>query len=355
MLTLVGWFASGCDAVRGRALIIDGETYQGPATRLKDLAKLTGYSASTISRALRDDSRINEETKSRIWQIAHDYNFPVGKYLGLQSSCHGQIHIAIPRLPTRTGSLKEPFLLELLAHIGDEARTFDCDVVLSAISPAGESDLEAFFKTTSHGSAIVLGQGLLHSALNKVAERWHNFVVWGARMEDQTYCSVGSDNFGGGYKAASHLVKTGHRNLVFLGGTLGPEMSQRYAGFRKAAQELGAQASLAECRLDVDAASAAVETLIASGQPFDGIVSVNDVSAIGAINTLARHGRSIPGDVSIVGYDDIEYCHFVRPRLSTISQNSIRAARMLVAKAMARNLSAADSEYLPTELIVRET
>lgn len=336
-------------------LIAQNEPAPGPVTRLSDLARLSGLSASTISRALRDDPRINETTKAQIWQIAHDYGFPVGKYLGMQPGCHGQIHIAIPRLPTRTGSLKEPFLLELLAHIGDEARTCDCDVVLSAISPASETELEAFFKTTSNGSAIVLGQGLLHEALNKAAERWRNFVVWGARMEDQAYCSVGSDNFAGGYKAATHLVRTGHEDLLFLGDTLGPEMSQRYMGFRQAAQDLGVRAAHAECRLDVDAASAAIENFLDSGRPVNGIVSVNDVSAIGAINTLAKHGRSIPSDVSIIGYDDIEYCRFIRPRLSTISQNSIRAARMLVAKAMERNLSAADSEFLPTELIVRET
>lgn len=287
--------------------------------------------------------------------MAHDYSFPVGKYLGLQQNCEGQIHIAIPRLPTRTGSMKEPFLMELLAHIGDEARACNCDLVLSAISPSNEEELEAFFKATGNNSAIVLGQGLLHDALNKAAERWRNFVVWGARMESQIYCSVGSDNFAGGYKAATHLIRTGHKNLLFLGSALGPEMHQRYTGFQHATQELGVKASLAECRLDVDAASAVIDLMLASDQPIDGIVSVNDVTAIGAINSLTRHNRSIPSDVSIIGYDDIEYCRFIRPRLSTISQNSIRAARMLVAKSMEGNLTAAGSEYLPTELIIRET
>src|SRR3546814_17425405 len=158
------------------------EPEPGLVTRLSDLARLSGFSASTISRALRDDPRINEATKGRIWQIAHDYGFPVGKYLGLRPNCHGQIHIVIPRLPTRTGSLKEPFLLELLAHIGDEARTCDCAVVLSAISPAGESALEAFFKPTSNGSAIVLGQGLLHEGLHRDAERGPTFDVRGNRL-----------------------------------------------------------------------------------------------------------------------------------------------------------------------------
>jgi len=339
----------------GKEVVSGDEANPRSVTRLSDLAQLSGCSASTISRALRDDPRINEATKSRIWQLAHDYGFPVGKYLGIRPSGHGQIHIAIPRLPTRTSSLKEPFLLELLAHIGDEARTYDCDLVLSAIAPTGSEDLDAFFRSTANGSAIVLGQGLLHDDLNRAAERWRNFVVWGARVDDQKYCSVGSDNFGGGHKAATHLARMGHRDLLFLGDVLGPEMSQRYNGFIKGAKEAGVRTSHAECRLDVDAASAAIEAVIASGRRFDGIFCVNDVSAIGAINTLTAHNRAIPGDVCIVGYDDIEYCRFIRPRLSTISQNSIRAARMLVAKAMERNLSVADSEYLPTELILRET
>lgn len=336
-------------------MIIDKGADLGPVTRLSDLAQLIGYSASTISRALRDDPRISESTKQQIWQMAHDYGFPVGRYLGLQKRCHGELHVVIPRLPTRTSSLREPFLLELLAHIGDEARACDCDVVLSAISPANEEELENFFRTSGNGCVIVLGQGLLHDALNRAASKWRNFVTWGARLEDQAYCSVGSDNLAGGYKAAAHLARTGHRRLLFLGDTLGPEMTQRFDGFCRAAEEFGVEFGIAECRLDVDAAAAVVENLINRGQEFDGLVCVNDVSAIGALNMLAQKGMSVPGDVGVIGYDDIEFCRFVRPRLSTISQNSIRAARMLVAKAMQHGLQVADSEYLATELVVRET
>lgn len=322
---------------------------------LKELGEIVGCSTATVSRALRDDTRINEETRSRIWQAAHDFGFPLGKYLGYAATTNKTIAVIIPRLPTRTLSLRDPFLLELFAHIGDEARAYGCDLSLITNSPSNEDELSEFFRTLGSNPALVLGQGILHDALNRIGKRHRNFVVWGARMEDQTYCSIGSDNFGGGYKAVSHLVRMGRKKLLFLGHTQGPEMEQRYNGFVRAATENGLAHAHVECRLDVDAAELAVEQAMAKGFQFDGIFCVNDVSAIGAINSLSRRGLRVPDDINVVGYDDIDYCRFMRPALSTVTQNSIRAARLMVQKALAGDLTVADSEQMPTDLIVRDS
>lgn len=326
-----------------------------PATTLQDLAKLAGCSAATVSRALRDDPRINEQTKGRIWQLAHDYGFPLGKYLDHHRDSGTQIALVIPRLPTRTTSLREPFLLELLAHIGDESRLYGVNLVLHTAAPSNEQQLNDFFHNVGSSAAIVLGQGLLHDALNRIGERRHDFVVWGARLDGQSYCSIGSDNYGGGYKAALQLIQTGRTRLIFVGDILGPEFEQRYNGFTAACEEHGVRHTHAESRLDVDAAALAIERLCHSATDFDGLVCVNDVVAIGCMNTLAKRGMRVPDDVSVIGYDDIEYCRFVRPMLSTVSQNSLRSAKMLLTRALAGNVTQEDSEQLSTDLIVRGT
>lgn len=326
-------------------------------TRLQDLAALAQCSVATVSRALRDDPRINAETRSRIWQLAYDFNYPLAKYLNdpKPHPASGSLTIVIPRLPSRTVSLREPFLLELLAHVGDEARFHELDVRLTHFSPTSAVELNQFFDAIGGETVIVLGQGLLHDALNAVADRRRNMVVWGARLPGQRYCSVGTDNYAGGYRATKHLISQGRSSLLFLGSTIGTEMAERYRGFCDATAEAGVSATLVEARLDVDVAAMAIQSTLASGHLFDGIVAVNDVCAIGAINVLIKNGVSIPDDVSIVGYDDIQYCQYIRPMLSTVSQNSSRSARALVAKAMLGDVSEPDSEIIQTDLILRGT
>lgn len=326
-------------------------------TRLQDLAALAHCSVATVSRALRDDPRIAAETRSRIWQLAYDFNYPLAKYLGdlPPHPASRSLTIVIPRLPSRTVSLRDPFLLELLAHVGDEARLHEIDIRLTHFSPTNASELNQFFDAIGGETVIVLGQGLLHDALNAVAERRRNMVVWGARMEGQRYCSVGTDNYAGAYRATKHLINQGRNRLLFLGTTIGTEMAARYRGFSDAAAEAGVSVTLVEARLDLDVAAMAIQSSLGTGLLFDGIIAVNDVCAIGAINVLIKNGISIPDDVSIVGYDDIQYCQYIRPMLSTVSQNPSRSARALVIKAMLGDLSDTDSEIIQADLILRGT
>jgi DNA-binding LacI/PurR family transcriptional regulator len=106
----------------------------------------------------------------------------------------------------------------------------------------------------------------------------------------------------------------------------------------------------------VQAAEAAVDALIARRVPFDGIVAASDLIALGAIRALIRAGRSVPGDVAVVGFDDLQLARYSRPALTTIRQDTMLAGRLLVAKLL--NSDAAGellSERLPTDLVVRES
>lgn len=132
-------------------------------------------------------------------------------------------------------------------------------------------------------------------------------------------------------------------------------MSQRFDGFTKATGDAGIERVHIECRLDVDAATALMERTLKGGLQVDGIVCASDLIAIGTVNALIRQGVSIPNEVSVIGYDDIEYCRYIHPSLSTVSQNAIRSARLLLSKVISGECSNQDSELLSTDLIIRET
>src|SRR3546814_664320 len=158
------------------------------------------------------------------------------------------------------------------------------------------------------------------------------FVVWGAQLPEQRYCSVGSDNLRGGRRATAHLARLGRRRIAFLGDIEAPEVIQRYQGYLRALEEAGLPvdpALVVPAHFEIEFAEAAVNTLIARQVDFDAIFAASDMIALGAIRSLLHAGCSVPGDVSVVGYDDVQFARYNHPALTTIAQNTGKAGRQI--------------------------
>ena len=164
--------------------------------KVEDLASLAGVSIATVARAVSDSPAVNSATKKRIWQLALANNYPFRRYtpagpLGAEAT----IAIVIPRPQAREPKLSDPFVLELVAAIGEAARERGCDFLVSHVSPSSHDDLVEVMETNRADGVIFLGQSGLHEEFNALAENSRKFVVWGAELPGQKYCSVGSDNF----------------------------------------------------------------------------------------------------------------------------------------------------------------
>ncbi|HVI99996.1 MAG TPA: LacI family DNA-binding transcriptional regulator [Sphingomonas sp.] len=326
-------------------------------TTLEDLARLAGVSISTVSRALNDQPPISLKTKQRIWALAraHDYPFrhsmptaPIG--------AEGSIAIVTPHVRGRPLPLSHPFFLELLASIGEAARERGCDFTVSHVAPANFDDLVTATTTSRASGVIFLGQGMLHEDFNRLAGTGARFVIWGAHLPGQNYRSIGSDNLLGGRRATLHLARLGRRAIAFVGGS-DPEAQQRRRGYLDALAECGIDPDprrIVQVEFELESAEAAVERLLRLGVPFDGIVAASDLIALGAIRALRSKGRAVPGDVSVVGYDDMLLSRLSTPALTTIRQDTFRAGQLLVASVL-EPLPDDSPGYLPTELIVRES
>jgi len=204
---------------------------------------------------------------------------------------------------------------------------------------------------------IVIGQSLHHEALNALAESDFPMVVWGSRMKDQRYISVGSDNEAGGQAATAHLIAQGCRKLVFLGDPAAPEVGARLEGYARALREAGIERKPqleVAVKFGSDTAYHATGSLLDADVEFDGIMACSDVFAMNAMRALIERGRKVPADVAIVGFDDIPFAAFTSPPLTTIRQNCHAGARLLVEKLMrAIRLERNESAVIPTELVVR--
>ncbi len=329
-------------------------------TTLADLAKLAGVAISTASRALNDSPAINRQTKQAIWKLAREHNYPFRRYMPAGPiGAEATIAIVVPRPQGRELLLSDPFFMELFSGLGEAARERDCDVLLSHVAPATFEDLAVVMDTTRADGIVFLGQSSLHQAFNRLAETENRFVVWGAQLSDQDYCAVGSDNVVGARRATSHLARLGRKRIVFLGDTDDPEPVQRHRGYLEAIQQAGLsidRALTVPAHFEVESAEAAVDALLHDDVAFDGVVAASDLIALGAIRALQRAGRAVPGDVSVIGFDNLRFARYASPALSTVSQDTAKAGRLLVSKLLdAGEQNSSPSERLPTDLIIRES
>ena len=329
-------------------------------TRLEDLAKLAGVSIATASRALNDSPAVNARTKQAIWKLAREHDYPFRRYMPAGPiGASGTIALVTPRPQGREGRLSDPFFLELLAGVGEAARERGCDLVMSHVSPANMDDLNAAMTTSRADGVIFLGQSTLHSAFNRMAETDGRFVVWGAELPDQNYCSIGSDNIHGGRRATAHLARLGRKRIVYLGDLDPPEVMQRQRGYLDAVEAAGLGVDpdlIVPAHFEVESAEASVDSMLRRGLDFDGIVAASDLIALGAVRALLHAGKRVPDDVSVIGFDNVPFSRYSRPALSTIAQDTMKAGRLMVSKLLDHaGEGGGRSERIPTDLIVRET
>ena len=175
-------------------------------------------------------------------------------------------------------------------------------------------------------------------------------------MPGQSYCVVGSDNKAGGKAAVEHLLSLGRRKIYFVGDISAPEFRLRYEGYCEALLASGATPPKAVySHLDGRSARDTIRALI-TDKEVDALFTASDVIALSAIQALAAAGKSVPKDVSVVGYDNIAAAGYATPPLTTVKQDLRAGANALVEHVFRRiNGTPSDSVLLRTQLIVRES
>lgn len=329
-------------------------------TRLEDLAVIAGVSTATVSRALNNSPLVNDETKRRVWKIAREHNYHFRPSMpALLSGASATIAVVIPGPHARQSEALHPFVQDFIGGITEAARLSGCDLLISHLPPGNIGGLQELVASNHADGIIFLGQRILHDRLNELAGSQNRFIVWGADLPGQKYCSVGSDNLRGGLRATSHLINLGRRRIAFLGDTAAPEVQHRYEGYVEAHRRAGIAADpalIVPAQFEISTAEAAVDGLMARGVSFEGIFAASDLIALGALRSLRKAGRVVPGDVAIVGYDNIQVAAYAQPSLTTIDQDMSRAGRLMVSKLLAASEHAPlRSERLPADLIVRES
>ncbi|WP_295632442.1 substrate-binding domain-containing protein [Novosphingobium sp.] len=303
-----------------------------PASTLAELAQLAGVSVATVSRALAGNPVIAKATRSRIEVLAREHGFQLNQAArNLRLKRTGAIAVVLPLGHEAEQHLSDPFFMSLLAPLADAIADRGHDLLLSRVIPRDDRWLDAIVDAGRADGVIVIGQSNQSAAIERVAARYRPMIVWGADGQSQAQITVGTDNVAGGRMAAEHLLNQGRTRLAFVGNIEVPEFAARYAGFEQALHHAGTSAAtLLPVHLTGDASYSAIEDYLAGHPSPDGIVAASDVIAMSALRALAGHGKRVPQDVGVIGYDDVLISMYTTPSLTTIRQDVARGAKTMV-------------------------
>ncbi len=328
-----------------------------------DIAQRAKVSQATVSRALRDSPLVRPETRALIKEIAREIGYHIDhNAAGLRTR---RSHtLALLLFEESAGEARiNPFFLSMLGHIAQTAarRKFDLLVSFQQSSDDWHGDYEV---SNRADGLILLGYGdyvNYAGGLQRLAESGAHFVIWGPVVEGQPGHCVTTDNAHGGRLATEHLLSLGRSRIAFAGVASEhyPEFRDRHAGY---VQALRANRRKVDQRLCVDALSEEADgyqaglELLARKARFDAVFAASDLIALGLIRALQDRGLSVPGDVAVVGFDDLLAASYSNPRLTTIRQDTRIAGELLVENLiqLIEDVPVETLPLLPT-LIVRES
>nr|HET6902173.1 LacI family DNA-binding transcriptional regulator [Ktedonobacteraceae bacterium] len=332
----------------------------------EEVAQLAGVSRATVSRALNGSARVSDEARQRVHAAIATLGYEpdvIAQSLVRQRSSV----IAVSLFPeddtlplTHLGRTSHYFYLGVLENIEREAVALGYDLLISSHprSKSPENYIRSL-KTRRVAGVMILHateartQALIHSAIPTA------FIDRMAQGSHATY--IKSDNLDGARQATEHLLSLGHRRIALLTGlTTDLAGLERLLGYQQA---LGL-ASIApdpglirQSGWDIDEAYEAAKALLAERRDFTAIVAGSDFMAIGILRALTEQGLRVPEDISLVGFDDIDFCQYTVPLLTTVRQDRAAMGRGAVQKlvAMIEGTEEVPPLILPTQLIVRKS
>ena len=329
----LGSFISG-SSTSGSSVLV-GCTPSKPArsrrVTLRDVAEAAGVSLKTASNVINHSGRMSDATRAKVEQVIKDLGYRVNVAARNLSRDHtGFITLAVP-------TLTPPYLAELANRTIDAARLQDYSVYVTTYAEGSAKGarylLRRFNSTVSDG--MILSMSEVEDIRPEDLEVDFPLVVVGARTTWGRADHVTPDDVAAAATAAGYLYDHGSRHLAVVGARGAYDESSLLGAIEGNAQ-LRTRGVIEETRrrgLELDrrlvgatdqdwtigAGARVTQRLIDNGVPFDGVVALNDQLAIGAMTALRTAGYDVPGQVQVIGFDNIEEAPYLQIPLTTMA------------------------------------
>jgi DNA-binding LacI/PurR family transcriptional regulator len=303
---------------------------------IRDVAAKAGVSYQTVSRVINNKADVAPETRERVRSVIETLNYRPS--IVARTLAQNQSRIIGFVMPFDAGYLSEdPHLLQVICGAVRQAALHDYSTLL--VVPASQHEkmaaYERLLKDYLIDGVIVEGKDE-EEGITRLLDSGYPVVVVGYKSNGMY--GVHSDDEGGAYSLAQHLIALGHQKIALIHGPEGDlAMAARWKGYQQAFRDAGIEPDpdLFE-RGDYSSSSGyeATNRLMEKVPRPTVILAFNDRMAIGAIRWLHNHGYKVPNDISVVGFDDIPCAQDISPALTTVRQYSYalgqRAADVLI-------------------------
>ena len=326
--------------------------------KLSDIAEKAGVSESTASRALANSPRISTETKELIQRLALESGYQVNQVArNLRSRSTLTIGLVVPEV-------SNPYFPKLVQLVADSARNAGYRLQLHLSGSAQEAEalcLTSLSEQRVDGVILVTSEnGLVGSeALSETLARGIPVVLLGWVSDAHATDMVYGDDAAGGYQLAKHLTGLGHRNIAILGGVLHRGPFDRIVGFERGLSETPGVIEIQIPARTDEEVRLAIEQLLNLPNPPTAIFAYQDSLAAIVCRCLRQSCVSIPDQVSVAGFDNLDLGTYLCPQLTTIDlsmeQMASSAVDALVQRMKEPSAGAAKQLLVHPQLILRES
>jgi len=324
-----------------------------PAPNIAEVARIAGVSTATVSRALAQPEKVKARTRERVLEAVAATGFiPNAQARNLRLQATRTVILLVR-------DISNPFYLEIYKGVEEAAIDAGYKVLMGDARDDDERILRYVDMVRErHADGLILMVGRFPEAL-AARKRLPPIVVALEMLPGLDLPTVKVDNREAARAAVAHLVRLGHRRIAHIAGPMPDPMSlDRHDGYRAGLAEAGLAADsglVVPGDFSLAAGRAAVRTLADRKASYTAIFAASDQMAVGAMGELRALGRTVPGDVSVVGFDDIVLAEAVEPQLTTVHQPRReigQAAMALLIRQLSGHRDRSDL-VLPTRLIVR--
>jgi len=331
-----------------------------PIVRLKDIADRTGFSVNTVSLALRDSPRIPEDTRLMIRQAAETLNYLPN-------------HIAkslVSRETKTVGLVLTSITNPILTRVAQAIELRLAELGYSTLFATSNGDhheekkaIEMFRSRQVDGMLIYPRSHRDLDHIRRVRQAGYPLVLL-VGDPDAGVDVVSMDARQGGHKAARHLIERGHRRIGLIDGGRERGNLEKREGYGRALAEAGIAddpALLVEPRVhSVAAGHEAMAELMARDSGMTAVVAATDSLALGALRWTQQNGLSVPDDMAIVGFDNIEFAEHAATPISSVDYAVGRVTELAVDRLIGLiqagdGMPEAEVTLIEPELVVRES
>ncbi|WP_433271893.1 LacI family DNA-binding transcriptional regulator [Actinosynnema sp. CS-041913] len=329
---------------------VDPPKARRPNTRLEEVARAAGVSKSTVSRVINGEPYVSAKAREAVHQairrLGYSPNQAARTLAGSRANC---IALVVSEPGSRV--LADPFFAGVLRGVHAELTGKRVQLVLMMSKDGDEQDLVNYLCGGHVDGVLVIslhGQDPLPRTL---VDAGLPTVVGGRPLGAGGVPYVDSDNFNGALEAARYLASSGRKRIATIAGPRDMAVGMdRLSGWKRGLGQARLAADLvAYGDFTPDSGAAAMAELLAREPDLDAVFVGADIMALGALQTLHAHGRRVPEDVAVVGFDDLVIASTAAPPLTTVRQDVEQLGRTMTWRLMAE---LAGEENLPPFLLL---